>query len=133
MNFTYPYKHWLSTISLAPLILVFYDSVISKKNVMLGLLDFYLLFVLFGAIFSIPVLVVYVFAFKTLIRRSISPLKIRLVLTVFTLVSAVVSLRLIGGSLMASLMVSYSIAIVICAWLFDLRSIDKLDAEKLAG
>jgi hypothetical protein len=121
MNLSYPVKHWLASIALGPFILVLYDTFVFQNNTTLSETEFYLMFLFFGFVFSLPLLGLYFLAYRVIIRSRMSILIQRVVLLIGVIVTTLVVLGMIGGNIMNALMTSYSLALITTTWFFDFR------------
>ncbi len=121
---SYPVKHWLSSVALGPFILVLYDLLIYRHNEMLSQIQFYFLFLFFGFCFSLPISIAYFFAFKMLVKIKTPVLAIRTILLVGAICGTLLIIKLIGGSIMIALMVSYSLAVFISSWFYTIETND---------
>ena len=115
MALEYPIKHWLGTLAVGPVIVLIYDAVFSHNNSMLSGPEFYVLIFLFGLLFSLPSLLIYYFCYKMVSRKVKSKLRTKMVLLIIAIVETLLTLYLIGGTLMNPLMISYSAALVMTA------------------
>ncbi len=84
----------------------------------------FLLFLMYGAFFSLPAFFLYLFAFNRIVKIPISDLIIKTTLNAIGIVAVVLTFLLIKGSMMQMLMISYSISLVISSLLFNLRRKD---------
>ena len=120
MALEYPIKHWLGTLAVGPVIVLIYDAVFSHNNSMLSGLEFYVLIFRFGLLFSLPSLLIYYFCYKMVSRKVKSKLRTKMVLLIIAIVGTLLTLYLIGGTLMNPFMISYSAALVMTAILLKI-------------
>jgi hypothetical protein len=120
MKITYSIKNWATTLVISPLFLVLYDAVVDTEFVFDDL-GIYFLFVFMGAIFSLPGLLVYFFAYKGLISTELPNVLIRLTLIQVASVMVIIALWLIKGSIMIPMMLSYVSGVLISGFIYPLK------------
>lgn len=86
---------------------------------MLSGMEFYFMFFLFGVVFSLPVLVVYYLSFKIVLAKVSSKIAAKLILLAIAVPATLFIFYVIGGTLMHSLMISYSTALIAGSMLFE--------------
>jgi hypothetical protein len=120
MHFKYPVKHWLTTLTLGPLLMIIYDAFISTRlmNESVGI---YILFLMFGVCFSLPAFFLYLFIYNRIIKEKISNLSIKTILNVIGVTLVIAIFLLIKGSMSQLLIFCYSIAIVVGSLFYRLR------------
>lgn len=120
-NNSYPYKHWLTTLTIAPLMIMIYDFLNGNNNFN-DAIGIFVLFVIFGFLFSLPVVVLYLLLFTILIKRVDSVLLIKIILNVFTILGVLLSIKTIGGTMMTpALSMHYSVALILCSFFFKIK------------
>ena len=122
MNKFYPFEHWVVTILIGPLLLVPYELIRSSYQDAIGALEMFLLYLVFGLVYSLPDLIAYYFAYKTIIKRLNSERLIKTILNCIAIIGVVLTFLLIRGSLAVTLAIAYSIAVVISSLFPKLRN-----------
>jgi hypothetical protein len=118
---TYPFKHWLSSLLLGSLIILISDLV-KGNNTVDDALGVAMLFFMFGFLFSLPVLVVYLLLYYTLVHLISSSILIKIVLNLVTTIGIFITIRCVGGSMMTiDLALYYSVIAVICSLIFRIK------------
>uniref|UniRef100_UPI00404728BD hypothetical protein n=1 Tax=Roseivirga sp. TaxID=1964215 RepID=UPI00404728BD len=120
MKITYSIKNWATALIISPLFLVLYDAVADTEFVFDDL-GVYFVFILMGAIFSLPGLFVYFFVYKALISIGFSNIIIRLTLILVASLMALIALWLIKGSIMIPMMLSYVSGVLISGFIYPLK------------
>ena len=125
---SYPYKHWLTSIAVGPLIYMTYESFVTENSTFNDFIGTYMLFLTFGLLLSLPVLILYLLLFSLLIKTIGSTLIIKTILNITTIVGIAFTIKLIGGTLMTSSLVAfYSIALVISSFFYKLKKQNSAD------
>ena len=120
-NNTYPYKHWLTSLAVGPLIWLAQDF-FSRGSSQIDVIGIYMLFIIFGLFFSLPVFVLHLLLFNLLIRKTNSIFIIKTILNLITIPCIFIAIKLIGGTLMTPLLgLYYSVALIICSFLFKVK------------
>jgi hypothetical protein len=126
-NNTYPYKHWLTSLAVAALILFIID-IISGNNNLNEAIGMCMLYVIFWFVFSIPVFIIYLLLFNLLIRKTISVLIIKTLLNSITIIGVFITIKLIGGTMMTPKFASYySIILIICSFFYEIKKQNQAD------
>ena len=113
MKISYPVQHWLLTILISPILLIVYDHLFDLGLVYDDEVSLYLMMVYYGFVFSLPSVVFYYLLFLQLSKMAFPDKTVKSILLVVAVLLSAISLWLIGGSLMDSLMVVYGSGIVI--------------------
>jgi hypothetical protein len=122
---TYPIKHFLATLLIAPLISVFYvgqDSAPDIPETLGNIIETYPLFLIFGFAFALPVFILYYLFYKLLIKTSLPDIAIKLLLNTEAIAGLLITLKLIGGTFVPTAMIFYSIAVIISSLFFKVRA-----------
>jgi len=126
-NNTYPYKHWLTSLSVAALILFIID-IVSGNNNLKDAIGMCMLYVIFGFVFSIPVFIIYLLVFNLLIRKKFSALIIKTILNSITIAGVFVTIKLIGGTMMTpKFALYYSIILIVCSLFYKIKKQNTAD------
>ena len=114
MNENYPLQHWLTTLLFAPFLPSIYESIVGPiSGEINGLLDIYLISVVFSFVFSLPTFVIYYFVFWSLSKRNISPIAMKFILIILTVIGIISTILLIGGYLAPTAILAYSLATIV--------------------
>jgi len=125
MNLSYPLKHWLTTLLVGPILIIVYDLIVSLRLMVDGL-GLLMVFIAVGLVLSLPIFLVYLWAFKLLTKKKISDLMIKATLDIGGVLAIIVTfLFIIKGNLAITLSVAYSIALVLSSLFFG------IDREKI--
>ncbi len=120
-NSVYPFKHWLSSLVVAPFILMVQDY-FSGNNNFSNALGIFMLFIIFGLLFSFPVFVLYFILYNFLISKMFNTIITKVILNSATIIGVFVIIKLIGGSAMTtSLALHYSATIIVCSFFFKIE------------
>ena len=131
MNRFYPYKHWLTTLIIAPFIPAITNLFYKPENTLVvSLLDVYPITFLFSIVFSLPTFAIYYFVFNILSRKNQSILLAKVILIALTVLGISITQLLIKGSMSFTIIYSYSIAAIICGVIWKLGD-NRNSEEKL--
>jgi Sec-independent protein secretion pathway component TatC len=104
-----------------PLILCIQD-IVSGNNNLNDAVGFYILFVAFGFVYSLPVFLLYLLLFNLLIKKTASILIIKTVLNLTAIIGVFVTIKLIEGTMMTpTLALHYAIALIICSLIYKVK------------
>lgn len=109
----YPFKHWLSTVLIGPLVFYLFEAIKGDLNYSADLLVYPLLFACIGFFYSFPTFIGFYFLFRYLARRRMSAVLIKLLLNCFAIAGMLVTSNLIGGTMMPELYFPYTTAIIL--------------------
>jgi hypothetical protein len=122
LTYAYPLKHWATTLSIGPLLAIIYDS-ISNSGLITGGIQIYFLFVIYGVVFSLPVLLLYTLMFNWITKTNKSDIVIKTFLNVFTIGGVFLTFSLIGGSISMMASIAYSVAVLLASTFYKLRTV----------
>jgi hypothetical protein len=112
-NTLYPIQLWLtSTVVIAPLLLIMTGLVNAKWNVGIETVP---IFIPFGLVLSLPVLLICLLIFRIIIQEVSSQLLIKVILAVVAITGVVISFLIISGSMAFMLSLIYSGSIIIAS------------------
>jgi hypothetical protein len=120
MKLGYPLKHWLTSLIIAPLTMILYDTISSSK-LLPDTAGVYFLFIPYGLLFSLPVFGLYLLIFNMIIKTDKSSLTIKVILDAIAIIGVVATFSLIGDSIEMKLSIFYSVALVIASTFFRVR------------
>jgi hypothetical protein len=128
MNKNYPYKVWLTSISIAPLLLIVLFAALEGQGfAALSLL--YLYFVFFGAIFSLPTLFIFYLASREFFNTSLSNISKKALLSLTAIVAMCFTFYIIGGKNAFTtegddgiiIPASYALSIIVSTFMYKLQ------------
>lgn len=120
MKIEYIVKLWLITILLAPFIGGTYEILNNTPGLVVGLLEVFPITLLFSIVLSIPTLLAVLLVSKLLKNSKISLWVKKLIVLVLTIVGIIVTLCLLGGSLIPTLMFSYAISALLSTLILEI-------------
>jgi len=122
MNQNYIFKHWLSTLVLAPFLPSVYELIFNPvSSQIVGLVEIYPVTLVFSFFFSLPTLLIYYFVFIFLQKKKTSLLLAKFILIALTIIGIIVTLLLFGGSLVPTLLFAYSLACILSGCLIKIK------------
>ena len=117
---SYPYKHWLTSLVVGPLLMIIYE-IIFDPGPMVGVVETYFLFLTFGLFFSVPVFLLYLLTFNQLTKKINSNLTIKTILNTVGVIGIIVTFLIIKGSMAMMLAISYSVTLIISSVFYRVR------------
>ena len=126
MNTTFPFKHWLTSLAIAPFLLAGFLYDFFDQSSAIDVLETYVLFLVFSAFLSLPVFICNFFVFYILKKKNTKPLRIKFTLLIMTIIGIVITLNLIGGELTNAFTIGYSIATIVSILPFKIYN-DKIE------
>jgi hypothetical protein len=128
---SYPFKHWLTSLAVGPLILMTQD-IVSGNNNLNDAVGIYFLFVVFGLFYSFPVFILYLLLFSFLIRKTDSAFIVKTVLNLITIIGGFFTIKLIGGTMMTPILASYyAVALIVCSLFYKIKEQNALKDHTL--
>src|SRR5882672_110448 len=112
MKLAYPLKHWLTSLTIGPLLAIVYDA-ISTSQLMTDALGIYFLYVTFGLFFSLPVFLLYLLTFNKIVKTKKSSLTVKVILNIVAVVGVIVTFSLIKGTSTFMASIFYSVALIV--------------------
>ena len=103
--------HWSLTLLITPILGPIFQSLWSplSNQLQLGaLFELYMLFIIFGVVFSIPTLAVYLLTYYCCIKLEMQWLRTKVILILLAISGAVTTIYLIGGSWDSFIAYSYA-------------------------
>ncbi len=122
-NNTYPFKHWMTSLALSPLIILS-EAVVFSQNLQINsdTIGLYMLYVAFGLFFSLPVFIAYLLIFNLLMRTAKSTFLIKMTLNLIAVIGVFITIKLLGGTAMTtSVAVMYSMAIIASSFFYKIK------------
>lgn len=118
---SYPYKHWLTSIALTPILVIVDDTILLDWVRLVNHLQSYPVFFILGVAFSLPTFIIYLLLFTYLEKLEKPEPFIKITLILFTLISILITFKIIGGSAEKELMVMYSVSSIISSFFFKIN------------
>lgn len=115
-NKFYPFWLWVSTITLTPIGLFFWNMFINKPIEKGDNAAIFILLILFGFFFSFPAFLITFLIYQSIYRSSLPVWMLRLSTIGLALLSMIITLNIISGSMISDLKWSYSIAIILTGY-----------------
>ena len=125
INRNYPYQHWILTIIFGPFLWILYEIIFIGQKAG-SMFEGIFAIIAVGLIYSIPILAINALVFQLLIKITSSIFLIKFILITIGVAGIIVSLKLLGGTLVLKLMFSYSISLIISGLLIRLEIKEKL-------
>lgn len=125
----YSFKHWASTILMAPFLLLLYSMFPSGIDAS----DFSLLFflsLLFAPGFSAPTFFAHYLLLRWLIQKKAAVIPAKCMLIGLTLIGIFITTRLVGGTLTLQFAYAYAVSAVITGCLFSIRKSDEVNERR---
>lgn len=124
MKNVYLIKHWAAVVLIAPVLVVLSGLFMESSEMQLKeALEWYFLFTLFGCLFSVPTLAINYFVLFALKNRNISAFYLKLMEVLITIGCIQLTMHLLGGSATFQLGLSYSITVLLTAFLIKLEKV----------
>jgi hypothetical protein len=118
VNDLYPGLLWITSIVIAPLIFV-----IKTGSTRMDDLHFYfVVFLIFGTLYSLPVLFICIVSFNILIKNLSSPLLIKALLNLICIIGVLLTFKIISDSDEFDLRLIYSASIILSSLLYRVRT-----------
>ena len=122
MNFSYLFKHWFATLTLAPIISEIINLLfIPNPNKIMGLLEVYPITVIFGFIFSIPTYIIYYLAYYVLGSKNINIKTSKLILITLAVIGIIVSFSITFNNRESETTIAYILTSIISGIIFKLN------------
>lgn len=111
----------MTSLVIGPLIFIIYDTV-DNSELMTDAGGIYFLFLLFGPLLSLPLLILYTLTYNFLIKNIKSDLTIKILLNLFGVLGIVITFLIINGSIATMLTIFYSIGLVVTSLFYSIRT-----------
>ncbi len=122
MNFSYLFKHWFATLTLAPIISEIINLLfIPNPNKIMGLLEVYPITVIFGFIFSIPTYIIYYLAYYVLGSKNINIKTSKSILITLAVIGIIVSFSITFNNRESETTIAYILTSIISGIIFKLN------------
>ncbi|MDB5197452.1 MAG: hypothetical protein JWP88_1823 [Flaviaesturariibacter sp.] len=121
MDKSYRGKHWLLTLLIGPLLPYFFGLIYLPLQER-GSLETYPLFVMFGIVFSLPVLGLYCIVFKILNDRNNLPIILnKTILNLTVIIGVFITFQVIKGTIAIPMSMGYSVAAMLSSFFIKLH------------
>jgi hypothetical protein len=122
MNFSYLFKHWFATLTLAPLISVIINLLfIPNSNKIVGLLEVYPITVIFGFIYSVPTYIIYFLVYHILGSKNINIKTSKLILITLAVIGIIVSFSITLNNREPEITIAYILSSIISGVILKLN------------
>jgi len=128
MSIKYLIRLWILTLLIAPFVHGGYELFNGVPGQIFGLLELFPIIILFSIFFSLPTLTLTYFIIKLNKYLGLKNLTIKLVIWSIWIIGIIMTLQLIGGSLIPALTLSYSVAALTSVMILELYK--KLNTTK---
>jgi len=122
MKVNYPLKHLFATTLLSPLIFGIYDPSIFRGT---KVWDMYLIFLASGVLFSLPAFLIYYLLYIQLNKTPLHQVVKKVLLNAIGIFGIFVTLKIVQGTMANSLIVSYSIALIVTSVFINMNRREK--------
>lgn len=126
MDSLYPFKHWILTLLIGPVIIALFDLFSNENSNMLNFLEAYPFFMIFGIMLSTPALIIYVIVFNIVPYKKI-PLPVLKWLFNGLIIICILLLNYFLGEIKYSwYIVSYPMAVIISSFFLKMKAADEI-------
>lgn len=131
----YPFKHFLTTLLIGPLMPVFFDAKSYPEGppaipeFFMSVLETYPLFLIFGFAFALPTFILYYVSYKQIVRTAIPDVISKMLLNTEAITGLIITFKIIGGEFAPTAALSYSISVVLSSLFFKLRKPENLNTS----
>jgi len=112
MKIEYTIKLWLITILLAPFIAGAYEVMNNSPGQVVGILEFFPITLILSIVFSIPTLIIVLLISKLILDLKFAGYLKKIIILLVVNFGIIITLYLIGGSLIDTLIVSYCLSAI---------------------
>lgn len=121
MNWSYLFKHWFSTLLIAPFINELFYFFARNSNRVVGLVEMYPLTFVFSIVFSTPTYIIYGFVYYFLAKNEISIRHSKIILLTFTIICILVTFHIVFNAREFEISISYAVSSLITGLFFKLK------------
>ena len=122
MNWSYLFKHWFTTLLIAPVICKVLEILFGKDfHQVIGLLEFYPITLLISLILSTPTYIFYAFLYNYLGKKEVKNNLSKAILITFSILGIIISFQLLNENSDTNISLSYIIASIISGILYKLE------------
>ena len=105
-NKNYPLQVWLTSIVIAPILL----SIVTLDS---SIFSLFFIYIFYGVFLSVPVFLIYLLSFRILIQKKYSPLFIKALSDLLSIIGVFITFQIISGSEIYLLSIIYSTSIIL--------------------
>jgi hypothetical protein len=121
MNWSYLFKHWFSTLIIAPFTFELIGLIYKTSNSVVGLVEVYPITIIFSIIFSIPTYILYGIIYYLLARKEVSIKKSKTILIFLTTLCILITFHIVFNAQEIAVSISYAITSIISGLYFKLN------------
>ncbi len=123
MNPNYPYLHWLITLIVAPFMPALYGLIFNPfEGQILESHEIYVVIFIVSIFLSFPTFTIYYLVFLYLSKKKTNLVLKKLLLISCTVAGIIITLLIIGGSLIPTFILSYSVAAIITGMVLRIKN-----------
>lgn len=120
MDSFYHFKHWLLTILIAPIFLIF-SFLISDKNLVPNFIQIYFISTVIGFVLSSPAFLFYCVIFYIALDRISSPLVMKTVLNLTAIVGIFATIYFAFDSIDLIVSIPYAASVIFSSWIIRIK------------
>lgn len=127
LNKSYPVKQWLCTLFFGPLLAALYKSLFYSYSSGFEYIDLFIILVVFGMGYSLPVLTIYYLCFFMLAGKIKNTTWLKVILNSIACTGVIVMYKLLGDVFFGELAIVYMILIICTSFLLKIRKVKKMN------
>ena len=131
LNRSYPLWLWLLTICVTPMGLVLWETLTSSYTNNGSDITIAMLFIPFGLFFSAPAFLVTFLLYQSICKSAIPVWLLKAIIIVIAILSMVITLNIIDGSMIPTLKWAYGLMIVIIGILLNATNISVPESDTI--
>lgn len=124
MNWIYIFKHWFSTLLVAPILSDIINYYYTDIQTLLNLTSVYPITVIFGLFFSIPTYIILGIIYYILVKKGIKPLYIKPILLSFCIIGIIISFYIIFNNREENTALAYSLTAIFFGMIYKIENND---------
>jgi len=121
MNWSYLFKHWFGTITIAPFVFELFSLINKSSNRVVGLIEVYPITFIFSLIFSTPTYLVYGLIYYFLAKKEISIKYSKMILLLFTTLGILITFHIVFNAREIFISISYVVTSIILGLILKLK------------
>lgn len=121
MTNRYIIKLWILSQLLAPFLYALYELIKEIPGQVVGLLEIFPITLIFSFFFSLPTLLAIYILNRLIVKGNFSEMTNKLLIVAFTLTGIIVTLTILGGSLVPTLIMIYSTSLILSALILEIK------------
>jgi hypothetical protein len=111
---------WIITILVAPFIYGAYEAKFDAPGQVVTLIEVFPITIIFASIFSLPTLITALLLIRLIDKASLPNIKKKIIVIVLIVIGIMISLQVMGGSLVPVLTFTYVTALIIATLIMEL-------------